>query len=99
MQRYKIFRIFANFRNKIFRLCYLFIVICLFFNISMSVSAIFSVPQQHYDFLPFYRVEHNFKIPLLFTPMYTDIFIQVVPAKYQRRVRHVQRFYPIRYNT
>ena len=29
------------------------------FNMSKSVSAIFSVPQLHYDFLPLYRVEHN----------------------------------------
>lgn len=25
------------------------------FNMSMSVSALFTVPQLHYDFLPFYR--------------------------------------------
>lgn len=36
------------------------------FNMSMSVSALFTVPQQHYDFLPLYRVEHNYFLFILF---------------------------------
>lgn len=35
------------------------------FNMSKSVSAIFSVPQQHY-LLHFYRVEHNDFLFILF---------------------------------